>query len=196
MKRLLIFLLLIVVPKISPSSLLNKDIQDINMVAKPKATITVVNDFPASLIPDSILEKQLTIESGGNHTVTRNGETRIIRNSISGAVGIAQFLPSTWNGLKAKKLLPEDFSIENEYHQRIAHRIYMNQLLGLSYKIEGERLELALASYNAGYGRITKIIGKYGSDWKNHIPNQTKRYLKLILGNEKTNKVNSNLSIT
>lgn len=185
MKRLLIILLLIVAPKISPSSFLSKDIQHVNMnicSALAEGVITVVEETADYVyIPDSIFERQLFAESGGKHTVTRNGETRVIRNNTSGAVGIAQFLPSTWKGLKQKNLLPKDFSIENEYHQRQAHKIYMRQLASLDYKIDGERMALALASYNAGYGRITKIVNMYGKEWRNHIPSQTKRYLEIIL---------------
>lgn len=185
MKRLLIILLFIVAPRISPSSLFYKDIQHVDTKicnALSASVITMVGEETSGInIPDSIFEKQLLVESGGKHTVTRNGETRIIRNKQSGAVGIAQFLPSTWKWLKQKELLPEDFSIENEYHQRVAHRIYMYRLAKLDYEIDGERMALALASYNAGYGRISTAVRKYGKDWKNHIPKQTKTYLKIIL---------------
>ncbi len=131
-------------------------------------------------IADYIFDKQLYVESRHTHFVRNsNGELVLIR-SKAGAVGIAQFLPSTWEWLKKRNVLPEDFSIYNERHQRIAQRLFMATLANKNYGIKYNRVKLALAAYNAGSGRVTRLIKKYGKHWENYLPKETKRYIKII----------------
>lgn len=137
---------------------------------------------PESYIPDYIFDKQLYVESRLNHfKLNDKGELKLIE-SPAGAVGIAQFLPSTWEWLKTRKVLPKDFSIERESHQRVAQRLYMNYLAKKRYGIRYNRIKLALASYNAGSGRVGNLIKAYGLEWEKHLPNETKKYIKIIIG--------------
>lgn len=81
--------------------------------------------------------------------------------SPAGAVGIAQFMPSTakqiGEELKTKLALFKDgFDRENPIQSIWAQTYYMNKLfktwdLG---RVDSERLKLAFASYNAGTGNI------------------------------------------
>ena len=133
-----------------------------------------------SFIAEDIFRKQLYAESGHKYLIRgTDGELKLIESS-AGALGIAQFLPSTWDWLKKVKVLPEDFSIDNEHHQRIAQRLFMKSLGSRNYGIKYDRVRLALAAYNAGSGRVTRLIKKYGVDWEEHLPKETKRYLKII----------------
>lgn len=116
-------------------------------------------------------ERQIKIESGGNQEqVGREGE-----------LGVAQFLPSTWNSLVAKNYLPTWFNIRNEKHQRIAQLVYLDHLYSLWYKYPSEeRKALTAASYNAGPGRILEVVKRCGSTWRDSIPNSTIKYLKAL----------------
>jgi hypothetical protein len=138
--------------------------------------------MPQSTIADSVFKKQMRTESSGKHFKTDSAGNKVLITSPQGALGIAQFLPSTWEFLKQRKILPSYFSIEDENHQRAAQRLFMNYLVKQDYGIEYDQVRLALASYSAGSGRVIKLIKIYGMDWENHLPNETKKYLKIILG--------------
>jgi len=180
MKQLLLILLLtfVLAEVISPAIVHYKKPMIIEII-KPKAIIKM----PLGIIDDSIFIKQINIESRGKQfVINTNGEKVLLTNQRSGALGIAQFLPSTWKGLKRNKVLPDYFNIEDENHQRIAQQLFMNHLACLDYGIDYNKTRLAIASYNAGYGKILKLISKYGYDWENYLPNETKKYLKLLIG--------------
>ena len=190
MKKLLLILLLITALTEINSSFssyseeYNNTRKEILIVMPEKLIIASDNIWtPTSIIPDSIFNHQLYLESGGKHLVKdKDNNLTPIMNTISGALGIAQFLPSTWNWLKANGILPAHFSINIEEHQIIAQRLFMNYLIRQDYGIEYDKVRLALASYNAGSGRVLNLIKKYGNDWEAHLPKETKKYLKIISG--------------
>ena len=95
---------------------------------------------------DSLLDEQLDIESRGKHMITPDS----IITSPKGAIGIAQFMPSTWQWMKDTNRIPKHYNIVNESHQRAAHKIYMRYLFSVEYGLEDSLTELAFASYNAG----------------------------------------------
>jgi len=123
-----------------------------------------------------LLAEQVNIESRGKHMVNKDS----IITSPKGAVGVAQFMPSTWEWLKYSNKIPDYYNIMNEDHQRIAHIIYMKYLLSVDYGIEDSINKLAFASYNAGVNRVKSLVRKYGSDWTLHLPTETKHYLKQL----------------
>lgn len=187
MKRLLLILVLItVISDISPSCTPNKDFvsidREIGTVVLGETIVKATRLVPKSFIADYIFKNQLHAESRGHHLVRMNDSTLGLIRSPAGALGIAQFLPSTWEWLKKKKVLPGNFVIENESHQRTAQRLFMNRLARKNYGIKYNKVRLALASYNAGSGRVQRLIKRYGQEWESHLPRETKRYIKVIMG--------------
>ncbi len=120
----------------------------------------------------AFLTKQLEIESGLRHIV----DGRIIR-SKAGALGIAQFMPSTWRWLRRKEIIPKYFDITNKQHQKEAQKLYMEYLYSLDYGINDDKMALAAAAYNAGPARVKRVVERYGINWKYHLPKETKKYL-------------------
>jgi len=105
-----------------------------------------------------------------------------IKNKHSGATGLAQFMPKTWeewrdstpgiqslgvNGQLVDWRDPED-AIKAQIH-------YMKWLL----KAVGNHWDKALAAYNWGIGNIWKAEKKEGV-WTDHLPNETADYIVKI----------------
>ena len=44
----------------------------------------------------------------------------------------------------------------------------------------------ALAAYNYGPGNVNGLLREHGSEWMLHLPNETRRYLRVILLKEDT----------
>lgn len=121
------------------------------------------------LLSSGFVASQIHSESGGNQGAV----------SSSGARGIAQFLPSTWQSMKDNKLIPNWFDIDNESHQRVAHLIYLDHLWCM-WGGQPERLALVAASYNAGPGTIQELLKEHGTDWKSYLPEETSKYLTTL----------------
>ena len=118
------------------------------------------------LLSSGLVASQIHSESGGNQSAV----------SSSGARGIAQFLPSTWQSMKDTKLIPSWFNIDNESHQRVAHLIYLDHLWGM-WGGQSERTALMIASYNAGPGKIQELLKEHGTEWRSYLPEETSKYL-------------------
>ena len=113
------------------------------------------------------LEDQITYESTGDQNAV----------SPKGALGIAQFLPTTWEWMIDTHLIPAWFDIYNSRHQSIAQLIYMDHLYQLWKGHINDRKALTVASYDAGAGTVYDIVKQYGDNWKDYLPNETKNYL-------------------
>ena len=120
----------------------------------------------------NFLSRQIQIESSGLHEM--NGK---LTQSKAGALGIAQFMPSTWRWMKREGMIPKYYDISNKEHQLDAQKIYMEYLYNFDYGIDDDAYTLAAAAYNAGPGRVRRLIKRYGYNWKYHLPNETKDYL-------------------
>lgn len=117
---------------------------------------------PTSPVVDDLNEAQLQAESGGDDNAV----------SPKGAMGAFQFMPSTWEQYKPSA----DASPFNRTDAQYARNKYMNVLM----QQFGNDHRKALAAYNAGPGRVSKLIQQYGEEWEQHLPQETKGYLNKI----------------
>lgn len=111
-------------------------------------------------IPADYFVKQINQESGFNPAAI----------SPSGAVGIAQFLPSTAAGLGINPYDPVQ-ALNGSAH-------YMARL----YNQYGGDYAKALAAYNAGSGTVQNAINLGGANWMNFLPGETRNYIRVIMG--------------
>lgn len=108
-----------------------------------------------------------------------------------GARGLMQIMPATFGDINNK--IPHYMELDDP-RWNIAAGIYYDRMLykKFSKAKEQERLYLALASYNAGYGRILKagkrVENKYNwKEVKEHLPGQTRAYvyrIRKLMGDE------------
>jgi soluble lytic murein transglycosylase-like protein len=112
-------------------------------------------------LPEGLLAAVAKTESSFNPSA---------QNGKSGAAGMFQFMPSTAKG----------YGID-PYNPAQAADAAGKMLSGLSAKYDGDYIK-ALAAYNWGGGNLDKAIKKYGNDWINHAPAETRGYIQKILG--------------
>lgn len=130
---------------------------------------------------------------------TQESRFNAMATSPVGAKGIAQFMPATAkqvaNELKAHHLFKDGFDVTNKTQSIYAQVHYMNNLFAMwSWKrTDASRMQLALASYNAGAGNILKAQKASGN--KKHWL-EIKNYLKKITGlnSKETIKYVSNIT--
>ncbi|QBD83619.1 lytic transglycosylase domain-containing protein [Ktedonosporobacter rubrisoli] len=111
-------------------------------------------------IPPDYFVRQINAESGFNPYAV----------SPSGAVGIAQFMPSTAAGMGVNPYDP--VSALNGAARYMAN--YYHQY--------GNDYAKALAAYNAGSGTVDNAIRLGGAAWMNYIPPETRNYINRIMG--------------
>lgn len=116
-------------------------------------------DARAAGISPDIFERQIAEESGFNPAAV----------SRVGALGIAQFMPSTARGLGINPLNPL------EALSAAAH-------LMASYVRSYGAYDKALAAYNAGPGMVAYAVSRGGSLWRQWLPVETQNYIAVILG--------------
>lgn len=75
-----------------------------------------------------------------------------------GALGLAQFMPRTWEDMRKASVVPQDASPRDARHAIQAQAFYMWKLSRFwsSPRPDSDRVRLALVSYNAGAGNIHK----------------------------------------
>jgi soluble lytic murein transglycosylase-like protein len=113
-------------------------------------------------LPPDLFVRQIQIESGFNPTAV----------SPAGAVGIAQFLPTTAAGLGINPWKPQEALTG-------AARLMASYVQ--SY--QGDYAK-ALAAYNAGSGGVSQAIANCSTQqrpWYQCLPLETQHYLRLIL---------------
>jgi len=78
--------------------------------------------------------------------------------SPAGAMGIAQFMPATWEEVKKEMNMPDHITPYDSIYAIPAAAYYMQKLCNSwsSHREEADRYCLALASYNAGFGNLLK----------------------------------------
>jgi hypothetical protein len=87
-----------------------------------------------------------------------------------GAVGIAQFIPSTAAGLGV-----------NPYDPISALDGAARMMAGLSNQYGGNYAK-ALAAYNAGPGAVDNAVAAGGANWLSFLPAETQNYVAVIMG--------------
>lgn len=130
-------------------------------------------------------------------------ESGLRENAISstGAVGIMQILPSTYADIHKKSPYLSSGTLSDPrwniaagiFYDRI---LYKRWLKTLDKSSPENDLYMTFASYNAGHGRITRVLKKTKKqkgniegweDIKQHVPSQTRHYvnrIKFLMGKE------------
>lgn len=67
----------------------------------------------------------------------------------------------------------------------------LNVMVGTKYfsylqKYFNGDLEKSIAAYNAGEGRVGRLVKQYGDNWKNYLPQETKNYLPKVMSTYKS----------
>lgn len=157
----------------------NQEVKTQTVKTYADGTQEVVNkqQIPAPVSPDQVFNRQIQVESGGQHYAP-NGQ---ILTSPAGAVGVAQIMPSTAAnpGFGIKPITPDELATPEG-----------NQAFGLRYKqgmldAFGGDQEKATAAYNAGPGRVQQAVAtaaQQGGSWKDYLPKETQNYLQKVLG--------------
>lgn len=92
--------------------------------------------------------------------------------SPAGAIGLAQFLPATFNEFGKGSPTSSEESIK-------AQALYMAWLLD---RFDGD-VSLALAAYNFGIGNVRKLRNRHGPNYEQiepHLPDETRQYVGRI----------------
>lgn len=113
----------------------------------------------AGISPD-YFSRQIMVESGFNPNAT----------SPAGAVGIAQFLPSTAASLGF-----------NPYDPIAALKGAAQYMASFNKQYGGDYAK-ALAAYNAGSGTVNYAVQQGGANWMNFLPAETQNYIYKIMG--------------
>lgn len=113
----------------------------------------------AGISPDYFV-RQINQESGFNPNAY----------SPAGAIGIAQFIPSTAAGLGI-----------NPYDPVQALRGAANLMASYARQYNGDYAK-ALAAYNAGGGTVNYAVNTCGTSWLSCLPGETRNYIRVIMG--------------
>jgi soluble lytic murein transglycosylase-like protein len=111
-------------------------------------------------IPPGYFVRQIYVESGFNPYA----------HSPAGAVGIAQFLPSTAAAMGV-----------NPYDPVSALYGAARYMARLSNSFGGDYAK-ALAGYNAGSAAVNNAIATGGANWLAYMPLETQNYVRKIMG--------------
>ena len=114
----------------------------------------------------AIFERQIEQESGFAPEVAFG-----LRRSAAGAEGIAQLMPGYYPAVDRA----------DPRASLVAGARTMSHNLAV---FDGD-VRKALASYNAGLGRVQSLIAAHGDGWERALPAETRRYLAAIVGNSR-----------
>lgn len=138
-----------------------------------------MNEEPAGQVvstfdPVTLRNRQMYAESAGNPRA----------KSHAGAQGLFQIMPDT---LKWYQEQTKDYGdvYDPIYNERVRNWymdwINARPLLQREDINEIEKQRIAIASYNRGYNAVKNIYNKYGDDWLNHLPKETRDYVNFIV---------------
>lgn len=112
-------------------------------------------------------------ESRGKHRTPSGRLTK----SRAGALGITQIMPDTGKN-PGYGIAPLQDDSEEEYL-----RVGKSLLQAYTKSFDGDTAK-GLAAYNWGPGNLRKAIDKHGVNWRDALPDETRKYLKIILGKQ------------
>jgi soluble lytic murein transglycosylase-like protein len=92
--------------------------------------------------------------------------------SHAGAVGLAQFMPKTWD-----EIMGEDASPFSARHSIVAQGRYLSVL---RRTLKTEDVRVLLAAYNWGMGNVRRHLETYGQITPRYLPAETQAYLTRI----------------
>lgn len=98
--------------------------------------------------------------------------------SSAGAQGMMQIMPSTWKYRTDKMGISGD-PFDPKANIQVGTD-YIDTLIS-SFQGEDEMFYKAIASYNAGIGRVKNAIRDNGSGWMSAIPAETRTYVKSVV---------------
>ncbi|MBM4409984.1 MAG: hypothetical protein FJ037_01420 [Chloroflexi bacterium] len=111
----------------------------------------------------TIFERQIQQESGFAPDVVFG-----LRKSSAGAEGIAQLMPQYYPNVDRT----------DPRSSLLAGARSMDHYLGAW----GGEVRKALASYNAGLGKVQQLVAAHGERWESALPLETRQYLSAIVG--------------
>lgn len=117
----------------------------------------------ANGIPRGMLDKLLMAESSYREDIITGK-----KKSVTGATGIAQFMPATAAEWGVNPLDP------------ISSIVGAGRYLTWLHGQTGSWIA-AVAAYNWGVGNVKKAVKKYGEAWLSHAPTETKNYVGKIV---------------
>lgn len=158
-------------PEVQTTSKNLEDIEDIPTQSEPKSEPKLrlqVEPRSSGIDMDAIIQ----IESGGRPDAV---------NKRTGARGLTQIMKNTWPDIM--RSLNVDWSWNEAFDPEknlAAGSHYMNKMIPqyLKHYNLPVNYKTILASYNWGIGNVKKSVEKYGSQWTNHIPLETKNYIQ------------------
>ena len=118
-------------------------------------------------IMNDIFNHVIQKESAGGHNYDSNGN---VLRSKKGALGAMQVMPATAQN-PGYNIDPAKSDTIDEYN-RVGQ-----DYLKVMYKKYGGDVEKTLASYNMGPAALDNAIKLYGDEWRQHIPDETKKYI-------------------
>lgn len=151
-------------PASSPEQLYRGDISNAVDPYGWRATARQLGDTLIAPGYGSLYERQIQQESAFDPEVAFG-----FRRSSAGAEGIAQLMPQYYPGVDRS----------NPRESLVAGARTMQQYLTAW---DGD-VRKALASYNAGLGRVRSLVDARGAEWEQGLPAETRSYLDAIVGN-------------
>jgi hypothetical protein len=111
-----------------------------------------------------VFTRQIALESANFDPAVINGQ----RVSSAGAEGIAQLMPSSYPNVNRR--------------DPVASLHAAGQTMKANLELYNGDLRKALAGYNAGNGTVSGLVARYGANWEQGLPQETRTYLREILG--------------
>lgn len=119
----------------------------------------------------TVYNKLIGAETNGHHM----DDSGNLITSPKGAQGISQVMPNTGTD-PGYGVTPIQNTSAAEYM-----RFGSDYLKAMINNFGGDMTK-AVAAYNAGPGTVQKLINSKGDQWQAYLPNETKKYVRKILG--------------